>query len=90
MVAEPSGRSDHDVRACGQFALLAAWIHAADAGNHPRVGVLIQPFQFAVYLQRQLAGRCDDQGERGGGALEPLRASEQVIGNSQPIGDGFT
>ena len=43
MIAEPAGRTDHDMRARGQLALLAARIHAADAGNHARIRILIEP-----------------------------------------------
>src|SRR5258707_1057656 len=39
MIAQPPRRADHDVRAGGEFALLAARIHAADAGNHARIGM---------------------------------------------------
>ena len=54
MIAQPPRRADHDVRAGGQFALLAARIHAADAGNHARIGVLIEPGEFAMDLQARV------------------------------------
>ena len=89
MVAEPPGRADHDVGARGEFALLAARIHAADAGNHARVGILIEPGEFAMHLKRQFAGRRDDQRQGGRGALEPLGAIQQVVRMRQTIGDRF-
>ena len=89
MVAQTAGRADHDVGARGQLALFGARIHAADAGDHPRIGILIEPGEFAVHLQGQLAGRCHDQGKRRGGPLEPLGIAEQVLCDRQPIGDGL-
>ena len=87
MIAEPARRADHDMRARGQFTLLAARVHAADAGNHARIGMLIEPGEFAMDLKRQFARRRDDQRQRGGGALEPLGAIKQVVRNRQTIGD---
>ena len=89
MIAQPAGRADDDVGAGGQLALLAARVHAADAGDDARAGMLIEPGQFALDLQRQFARRRDDQRQRGGGPLEPLGAAEQVVGDRQPIGDGL-
>ena len=43
MIAQPPRRADHDMGAGGEFTLLAARVHAADAGNHARVGILIEP-----------------------------------------------
>ena len=89
MIAQPAGRADHDVRARGKLALLAARIHAADAGNDARIGILIEPGEFAMHLQGEFARRRDDQGQRRGGPLEPLGAAEQILGDRQPIGDGL-
>src|SRR5262245_18254874 len=41
MIAEPARRADHDMRAGGQFTLLASRVHAADAGNYARIGMPI-------------------------------------------------
>ncbi|MGY4196199.1 hypothetical protein ACVIM9_005540 [Bradyrhizobium sp. USDA 4520] len=79
MVAQPAGRPDHDVGALGKLALLAARVHAADAGDDAAVGVFIKPSKLALDLQGELARRRDDQGQRGGGRLEPLGAVEQVL-----------
>ena len=87
MVAEPSRRADHDVGARGQLALLAARVHAADAGNHARIRILIEPGEFAMHLKRQFAGRRDDQCQGGCGPLEPLGAIQQVVRERQTIGD---
>ena len=89
MVAEPAGRADHDVGARGELALLAARIHAADAGNHARVGILIEPGEFAMHLKRQFARRRDDQRQGRGGPLEPLGTVKQVVRKRQAIGDRF-
>ena len=78
MIAQPARRADHDMRARGELALLAPRVHAADAGHDARIGILIQPGQLAVHLQRQLAGRRDDQRQGRRGALEPLGAIEQI------------
>ena len=78
MIAEPPRRADHDMRARGQLALLAARVHAADAGNDARIGILIEPGEFAMHLKRQFAGRRDDQRQRSRGPLEPLGAIKQV------------
>ena len=61
MIAEPPRRADHDMRARGQLALLAARVHAADAGNDARIGMLIEPGEFAMDLKREFARRRDDQ-----------------------------
>ena len=50
MVAEASRRADNNMRAIGQFALLAARVHAADAGDDARAGILIEQGQFALHL----------------------------------------
>ena len=89
MVAETAGRADHDMGARGQLALFGARIHAADAGNHPRIGILIEPGEFALHLQGQFAGGRHDQGKRCGGPLEPLGIAEQVFCDGEPIGDGL-
>ena len=89
MVAQPSRRADHDMSAGGKLALLAARIHAADAGNHPRIGILIEPCEFALHLQGQFARRRDDQGKRCRSPGEPLGMPKNILGRRQPIGDGF-
>ncbi|OIQ67005.1 hypothetical protein GALL_514230 [mine drainage metagenome] len=50
MVLQPPRRADHDVSACGKFALFAARIHAADAGNDARIRISIKPCEFAMHL----------------------------------------
>ena len=87
MIAQPAGRADHDMGARGELALFAARIHAADAGDHARIGILIEPGQFAMHLQGQFARRRDDQRQRSGGPLEPLGAVEQVVRDREAIGD---
>jgi hypothetical protein len=89
MVAKPSGRTDYDVGARGELTLLTARVHAADAGNHARVRVLIEPGEFAMHLKCQFARRRDDQRQRSRGAFEPFGAVEQVVRKRQAIGDRF-
>jgi len=89
MIAQPPRRADHDVGARGQLALLAARIHAAAAGDDARPGVLIEPCQFAMHLQRQFPRRRDDQGQRCRGRCEPLGVAKQFARDGEPIGDGF-
>ncbi len=64
MIAQTSRRADDDVHAVLQLAPLAAGVHPAHAGDHPRAGILIEPVQFALNLQRQLTRRRDDERER--------------------------
>ena len=59
------------------------------AGNDARIGILIEPCEFALHLQGKFPGRRDDQGERCGGPLEPLGAIKKIFCNREPIGDGF-
>src|SRR3977135_2084674 len=46
VIAQPPGRSDHDMSADAQLALFAARVHATDAGHNARAGVLIEPRQL--------------------------------------------
>jgi hypothetical protein len=78
MIAQPAGRADHDMSALGKLALFAARIHATDAGNHPRIRMLIEPCEFAVNLQSKLARWRDDQGKGGGSRLEPLGTTQEI------------
>ena len=72
------------------WAPAASWrcsrarIHAADAGDDARTGILIEPGEFALHLQGQLAGRRDDQRQRRAGTLEPLGIAEQVLAIARP------
>ena len=85
MIAEPAGRADHDVGARGEFALLAARIHAADAGDDARIGMAVKPGEFAVNLQRKLAGRRHDQRQRCAGLFKPLGIAKQIFRDRQTI-----
>src|SRR6266702_803384 len=48
MIAQSAGRADNDVSARRKLALLAARVHAADAGDDASVRMLIQPGEFAT------------------------------------------
>ncbi|MGX1232171.1 hypothetical protein AB7M71_005263 [Bradyrhizobium japonicum] len=89
MIAEPAGRADDDVSARRKLALLAPRIHAADAGDDPPAGMFIQPRQFALNLQGELAGGRHDQGERRPGLLEPLGIAKQIPGHGEAISEGL-
>jgi hypothetical protein len=75
VIAQSSGRADHDVGAVGELALFAAWIHAADARYDTRMRVLIKPCEFAMDLQGKFARRRDNQGKRRARPLELVDAS---------------
>ena len=49
------------LRALFERAALLAHVHAADAGSDARAGLLVEPFEFAPHLERQFAGRRDDE-----------------------------
>jgi len=89
MIAEPAGRTDHDVSAGGQLALLAARIHAANAGNDTPIGMAVKPGQFAVNLKRKLARRRNDQSKWRPGPFEPLGIAEQIFGKRQTVSHGL-
>ena len=87
VVAKAPRRADDDMRAGGQFAPLAPWLHAADAGNDARARILIEPGKFSLHLEREFARRRDDQRERLGGGTQVARLSEQIVGDRETIGD---
>ena len=89
MIAQPTRRADHDMRARGQLALFAARIHAADAGDDARIGIVIEPGEFAMDLQGEFARRRDDQGKRCRRPLEPLGTVKKICRNGQAIRDGL-
>ncbi|GCC45605.1 hypothetical protein chiPu_0029900, partial [Chiloscyllium punctatum] len=89
MVAQPAGRPDHDVGALSQLALLAARIHAADAGHDAAIGMFVKPGELALDLQGELARRRHDQRQWRAGRLEPLGVAEQIPCHGQSIGNGL-
>ncbi len=86
MVAQAAGRAHHDMDAVFQHAALAARVHAADAGDDARAGVLIEPAQFALHLERQFAGRGNDEALRRAGRAEEFRFPEQRLGHGEAEG----
>ena len=64
VIAQTSGRADHDLRSAAQVPALPGGIHAADAGCDLRIGGPVQPAEFAADLQREFAGGSDDQRQR--------------------------
>ena len=89
MVAQPPRRADHDMRAAIKGALFGAVIHAADAGRDLRPGLGVKPVELARYLQRQLAGRRDDQRHRHIGEQQPVGPAQQFVGNRDAEGGGL-
>ena len=89
VIAQPSRRADHDMRAGLEFALLALRVHAADAGYDTSAGIGIKPFQFAMDLQRQFSGRRDDQCEWRTCSRQALSIAHHVVGDREPVGDGL-
>ena len=87
MVAQAAGGSDDDMRPLGQSPLLGPRIHPADASNHLPSGILVEPGQFAMHLQRQLAGWGDDKCQRFGRRLQGKGVAQQGTGNGQAVGD---
>ena len=89
MVAQAPGRPDDDMRALLEQHRLAARIHAADAGDHARACLGIEPGQFALHLQGEFARRRDDQRQRLLGAAELLGTVQQGLADGEPVGDGL-
>ena len=79
MIAQPSRRADDDMRAVGELALLAARVHAADAGDDARAGILIEPGR----VRAAPAGPVRASARRSApaaapAALEALGVAEQI------------
>ena len=89
MVAQPAGRADDDMGAAFQRPPLAAHVHATDTGADRRAGQLVEPFQLAPHLQRQLPRRGHDQPQRRAGICEPFRAGEQARRQGKAEGNGL-
>ncbi len=89
MIAQAARRADHDMGAGGQFAALAARVHAADTGDDARAGITVEPGEFALHLKRQLARRRDYQGQRRTRRSHRVGAVQQCIGDGQAVGDGL-
>ena len=87
MVAQASGRADHDVGALIEHALLLAGVHAADAGDDARPCRRIQPGELALHLKREFARGGDDQRLRRARGPEALFGAEQCLGRREAVGD---
>ena len=79
VIAQPPGRSHHEMRAQPQVALFAPGIHAADAGHHDPAGGPVEPAQLPRHLQRQFPRRRDGQHQRRG---RRTQASARRLGSS--------
>ena len=89
VVAQAARRTDDDVGAVVQGALLAASVHAADAVDDHGLGLGVQPGQLAIDLHGQFAGRGDDQAQRLGGAVEGFSLAQQGRRGGQTERDGL-
>ena len=90
MVAQPPRRSHHDMHAVLQLAAFAARVHAADTGDHPRAGIVIEPAQLALHLQRQFAGGGDDERERHARRPHGRSTLQQRVGDRQAVSRGLS
>ena len=81
MIAKPSGRADDDVRAACQCPALLHRVHSTDAGDDARAGVRVEPVELLADLDRELAGRRDNQCERPARPGQPRRL-EQLLAPS--------
>jgi len=77
VIAQSTGRADHDVDAAIELVTLAARIHAADARRDPCAGVGVQPRQLAMDLDGELAGRRHHEREGRAGGAELRVVTEQ-------------
>ena len=89
MVAEAAGGADDDVATAGERLGFAAGVHAADAGEDAAAGLLVEPGEFGVDLDGELAGGGDHQRERQAGAAEALFVAEERGGECEAVGDGL-
>ena len=89
VVAQTARRADDNMRTGSECTLLGARIHTADTGNDAGASLGIEPGQFAMHLQRKLARRRDDQGQRRSRAWQAFFAFEQIGRNGEAIGDGL-
>jgi hypothetical protein len=89
MVAQPARCAHHDLRAGAKRPALLRRIHSANAGGDPPARLAIEPHQLAADLQRQLAGRRDDQHKRGKSGHRLAVLTEQFAGDRKPEGDGL-
>ena len=89
MIAKTPGRSDDDVSAVRAGRGLRAHVHAADAGRRRERRPGVEPGQLAMHLQRELAGRGDDERQRLCSAAEVLGVAEQGGSERQAEGDGL-
>ena len=89
VIAEPSGRADHDMDAVAERLLLAARIHTADAGRDPRAGLAIQPAKLAMNLKCELAGRAHDECAWRTGSADPVAFAEQPRCDREAEGHGL-
>ena len=89
MVAKTAGRADHDMGATLQSPALGLRIHAADARDDSRPCLCVKPLKFVGDLERQFAGRGDDEGQRIAEIGELLRITQQGRSERQAEGDGL-
>ncbi len=89
MVLQAAGGADDDVAAGGEQALLAPGVHAADAGDDAAAGLFVEPGEFGVDLQGQLARGGDDQDQGQDGVGETLGVAQNGGGEGEAKGHCF-
>ena len=89
MITQAPRGSYNDVGAIGEAPALALWVHAADAGEDTRAGIMVEPFQLALHLHGQFTSRGHDEGHGRGFLREAFGLAQKGCGDGQAIGHGF-
>ena len=89
VIAQAARRADDDMRALRQrFAFLRS-VHAADAGRDARTGLPIKPDQLAADLQREFAGRGNDERLRLADEADLAIVAKQLPGHCESERNGL-
>ncbi|EGG76432.1 hypothetical protein SXCC_02896 [Gluconacetobacter sp. SXCC-1] len=89
MVAQPSRRADHDMRAKLQRPGFTPGVHAANARDDAPAGRCVQPRQLTGYLHGQFTRRRDDHGQRRTRRAKMLGPAKQGVGHGKAEGNGL-
>ena len=90
VVAQASGRSDHDMSAIAELACFRAHVHATDARHDACTGISIEPVELALHLHGKLTRRGDNEGERLGGLRQTFLFTEQRRGYGETESHRFS
>ncbi len=90
VIHQPPRGADDDVRPVVQQSRFAAGVGSADAGNHPRARLGVEPGEFVPDLQCKFTSWRDDQGGwRAGPSSGVSRAAKRLGGDGETEGHGF-